>query len=80
MIRTGVDRRTDGQTDRQTDGHDRHTIIRPVIDGRIKTNPSADAKQRKNLEWPNQRKMHAWMSQYATRYNAPTWAVTIIYS
>jgi hypothetical protein len=36
MIRTGVDRRTDGQTDRQTDGHDRHTIIRPVIDGRIK--------------------------------------------
>jgi hypothetical protein len=27
----------DRQTDRQTDGHIHHTIIRPVIDGRIKT-------------------------------------------
>jgi hypothetical protein len=31
-------RKRSGQTDGQTDGHVRHTIIRPVIDGRIKIN------------------------------------------
>ena len=30
-------RKRSGQTDGQTDGHVRHTIIRPVIDGRIKS-------------------------------------------